>query len=100
MAKLTALPQQAIIDGFKGVIDYYVHKGQVCVRRWPRYTPRPPHPNEGANQQRFAYINQLAPTLPEYVKDQYRLMAVGSPWSWKDLLVQSYMKGMRVSPAY
>lgn len=98
MAKLTQMPEQAIIDGFKGKLDFYAWKGIPCVRMWPRYFTRKPHPAEAANQQRFAYINQLASTLPAYIIDQYKAMAVGTPFSWKDLLVQSYIKGMNVSP--
>ena len=38
MAKLIALPHQAIIDGFKGTIDFYVWKGLSVARKWPRST--------------------------------------------------------------
>lgn len=39
MAKLKALPSLEIIRGFKGTVDFFVQRGQVYARRWPR-TPR------------------------------------------------------------
>jgi len=98
MATIAALPEQSIIDGYKGIIDFYVCRGQPCVRRWPRYFTREPHPLEAFGQQQFGYINHLAPTLPEFIKDQYRRLAQGTKFTWKDLLVQAYMKGLYVSP--
>lgn len=39
MARLKSLPNLQIIQGFKGVIDFYVRNGVPCARRWPRYRP-------------------------------------------------------------
>ena len=95
MARLTALPEQAIIDKLKGVIDFYLWKGIPCARKWPYYRKREPTPLEKANQDAFAYCNAIAPFLPEYVKDQYKRMAQGTPLTWRDLWVRAYMQGIR-----
>ncbi|KKM95051.1 hypothetical protein LCGC14_1192160 [marine sediment metagenome] len=94
MVKLGALPNRDIIDGFKGTVDFYMYKDTAVARKWPSWTKREPHPDEKVNQNAFAYINRVAGSLPAYIQDQYRAMAVGTPFTWKDLLVRSYMKGM------
>lgn len=94
MAVLDQLPSLAIIDGFKGTIDFYLWKGVPCARMWPIHGKRQPYPDEAAGQQAFSYINKAATTLDPFIIDQYKRMAVGTPLTWKDLLVRSYMKGL------
>lgn len=93
MARLNAMPNKEIVDTFKGVIDFYLWKGIPCARSWPRYKPRQASPDEAAVQSDFSYINKLASQLPEDIIDQYKAMAVGTPFTWKDLLVRGYMGG-------
>lgn len=94
MAVLKQLPHQAIIDGFKGKVDFYLWKGIPCARMWPHWPKRDPTDPERAAQQSFAYITKAAAQLPEYIVDQYRRMAVGTPWTWRDLLTRSYLQGL------
>ena len=69
MAKLDAMPEQAIISAYKGIIDFYEYKA-------------------------FAYITKHATDMPDYVIDQYRAQAAGTPWTWRDLATRAYMKGL------
>jgi len=39
MARIDVLPSIDIIRGFKGILDFYVHRGVPCVRAWPKYRP-------------------------------------------------------------
>ncbi|GAH33013.1 unnamed protein product, partial [marine sediment metagenome] len=39
VATIDALPSLEIIRGFKGILDFYVRRGTVCVRAWPKYRP-------------------------------------------------------------
>lgn len=94
MAKLTHMPSRAIIDGFKGDVDFYLYMGIPCARKWPVWRKREPHPAERANQEDFALINQYAITLPVELITAYRELAQGTPFTWKDLLVRSYMRGL------
>lgn len=93
MAHLDVLPEQHIIAGFKGTIDFYVHRGIPCARRWPRYHPRPPSPDELFNQDNFARLNQLASTLGQEVKEAWGLMVAGTSWTWKDAFVKAGIRG-------
>lgn len=93
MARLNALPDKDTIDYYKGSVDFYLWKGIPCARRWPRYQKRNPSPEEAAVQSDFSYINKLASKLPVDIIDQYKAMAVGTGFTWKDLLVRGYMSG-------
>ncbi len=94
MARLTKMPSQAIIDGFKGVIDFYLWMGIPVARKWPVYKVRQPHYEEWLNQQDFKRINQAAPFLPVKIITAYEQLAQGTPFTWKDLLVRTFMRGL------
>lgn len=88
------MPSKAIIDGLKGKVDFYLFRKTPVARKWPVWHPRDPTPAEASNQQAFAYINRVAKDLPVFVIDQYKRMAESTPFTWKDLLVRAYMKGI------
>lgn len=93
MARLLAMPAQAIVDGFKGVLDFYLWKGIACVRKWPYHPKRKPYPAEKANQDRFARGARAWDPLPEHVKVQYRRMAAGTAFTPRDLFMRLYLVG-------
>lgn len=92
MARVDKLPERAIIDGFKGVIDFYDHRGIACVRKWPTYRPRKPHAAEAANQQLFALAVQTWPTLSASVKTAWADMAAASTFTGRDAFTSFFMK--------
>lgn len=91
MAKIDKLPGQAIIDGFKGVIDYYVHNGVACVRKWPNSPGHLRAPAVMAGWLPFTAANQLWATLSKAVKDAYNDMAVSTNLTGKDIFVKTYI---------
>lgn len=95
MAKLTSMPQQAIIDEFKGYVDFYLWKGIPCARAWPRWPPRDPHPAEKANQDEFAYIIHLYNTIPAEIIDAYRVTAAGTQYTCRDLFIKAFLVGIQ-----
>lgn len=94
MAVLESLPDQAIISALKGIIDFYLYKGIPVARKWPEYPPRTPSPSELFNQQDFAYINEFAVNLAPAPINEWRDMAKGTIWTWKDAMVKAYMSGL------
>lgn len=94
MVRLKELPNRQTIDGFKGVIDFYLWKGIPCARKWPTHKPRAPYPLEHRNQQAFAYINRLWASLSPALKEAYNQMASGTPYTGKDLSVIAFMSGI------
>ena len=93
MVRLTALPELAIIDQFKGKVDFYEWKGIPCARKWPHWPKRLPTVPEKANQDRFAYAIHAWTNLSEYIKAMYRQMAVGTSLTARDLFMRSYING-------
>ena len=35
MAVIDGMPAISVVRGFRGVLDYYVSRGRICVRKWP-----------------------------------------------------------------
>jgi len=94
MAKPDQLPEYNIIDGMKGIVDYYYWKGIAVARRWPRYFARKPTAAEAINQTDFAYINKLYSTLPPIIIEALQEHATGTTQISKDYLVRAYLKGL------
>jgi hypothetical protein len=93
MTKLDKMPQQSIIDQYKGLIDFYVYKGVAVARRWPKWEPRLPTPAEAANQAAFKLINQIFQSLPPNIHEAYTQMAAQTTRTSKDVAVSLYMLG-------
>lgn len=85
MAKLTALPEEAIIAGFRGVLDFYLWKGVPCVRSWPRKPKLPRSPAVQAASQTFGYLSTAFSSTPPVIKAQAEALAVGTAWTWRDV---------------
>lgn len=95
MAILRQMPSQAIVDAFRGVVDFYEWCGLVVARKWPRAPERARNDNVIASGQRFAYINRLASTLDPDIRQLYVDMATQGGLTWKDYLTRLYLNGQR-----
>lgn len=94
MAKLLAMPERAIVRGFKGVIDFYYWFGIPCARRWPRSPGKRRSPSVEAQWPAFAYAAQAWRTLPEEIRQSYVTMAEGTGISGYHLWMRSYLLGI------
>jgi len=93
VAVLEKLPERQIIDGYKGVLDFYLWKGIPVCRKWPVWRPRTPTPAEKATQDAFAYINHTWTSLDPAIKQAWEQMASGTGLTAKDLSVRAYLLG-------
>jgi hypothetical protein len=100
MAKLTALPSQAIIAGFKGTVDFYEWRGIPVARRWPRSPRSPRAPAVQAQYNRFIYAAREWPNLSPTVQEAYKKMSQGSGLSGRDIFMKGYIKGIYGYPHY
>jgi len=98
MAKIARLPEVDIINGFKGVLDYYVIMGIPCVRKWPVYQPRAPHLVEATNQRAFADAVAEWDNITEFVRQGYITMASGSTLSGRDMFIKMYLNAKSILP--
>ncbi|MBA7633183.1 hypothetical protein ES703_40745 [subsurface metagenome] len=93
MARLLTLPSQAIIDGFKCKVDFYVHRGIPCARTWPRSPGQARTPAVEAQWPVFSTVAKLWPQLSVPVKEAYEEMTLGTNLTGKDMLVRGYISG-------
>jgi len=91
MAKLKKLPGINIINGFKGVIDFYVWMGIACVRKWPRSPGHFRAPAVEAQWPAFTWAASNWKNLSLEVKDAYNQMAVSTNLTGKDLFIKGYI---------
>lgn len=96
MAKLLAMPEQAVVSGFKGVIDFYEYMGIPVARKWPRSPGHKRSPAVEAQWPVFTDAVNLWNQLSEEVKETYRKLASGTGMSGRDLFIKGYIGGLLV----
>jgi len=94
MAKLTAMPHEAIIDGFKGVVDFYYYMGISVARKWPNSPGRRRSPAVQAQWPFFAYASKEWNNLSQIVRDAYEILATNSGLSGRDMFTRGYLTGL------
>lgn len=92
MAIITKLPGLKIIDGFKGVLDFYVYMGKVVVRTWPKKPSMPRSPASTATALVFGYAAHYWNALSPEIQQAYNDTASGSSLTGRDLFVKSFIK--------
>lgn len=91
MAKITKMPSLAVIGGMKGVIDYYVHDGQPCARKWPRSPGHFRAPAVEAQWSAFTWAASNWNSLSPEVRDAYKTMASGTNMTGRDLFIKGFI---------
>ncbi|GAI67499.1 unnamed protein product [marine sediment metagenome] len=91
MAVITKMPGAAVISGFKGTLDFYVHQGTNCVRKWPRSPGHSRAPGVEAGWPAFAWAASNWNSLSPEVQDAYKTMASGTKLTGRDLFVKSFI---------
>jgi len=94
MAKLETLPSMAIIDGFRDVIDFYVHRGIPCARAWPRSPGKARSPGVEAQWPVFKQAAVLFNKISPSVRKAYEDMGAGTNLTPKDLFFRGYISGI------
>lgn len=91
MAKISKLPNLEIIDGFRGVIDFYIYLGIPCVRKWPKKAGPVRSPAVEATWPAFTYLAQQWQNVEQSVRDAYEEMASGTGLTAKDWYFRLYL---------
>lgn len=94
MAKLTVMPHQAIIDGFKGSVDFYVYMGIPCARAWPKSPGQARSPAVIAQWPIFSYASKEWANLSPAVQDAFKELATNSGLSGRDMAMRAYISGL------
>lgn len=93
LATISKLPSLEIINGFKGVIDFYVCRGQPCARSWPRPPQWPRAPAVQSTINIFRVASALFPGISETVRQAYKEMAGSTKLTDKDMFFRGYISG-------
>lgn len=96
MAKLKKLPSTAIINGFKGTIDFYVWRGIPCARKWPSPPQGERSPGVQATWPAFSWAAHYWVYLPLSIKEAYNQLAVSTNMTGRDLFLKSFINGSSI----
>lgn len=96
MAKISHMPALGVIQGLRGVLDFYYWKGIVCVRSWPRISYANRTPASLASAQLFGQISRGYALLPGNLKDLYAQNAQGSPRTGRDVYMSATLGRLHV----
>jgi len=94
MGKLAAMPSEAIISGFKGVVDFYDWCGIPCFRKWPESPGSERSPAVEAQWPSFSYSAGLWKELSLEIQETYNTMATGTGLTGRDMFTRAYIKGL------
>jgi len=94
MARLVILPNQGIIDGFKGTVDFYLWKGVPCARAWPRKPTKQRSAKVQQTWPAFSYAAKEWLNLTKIVQDAYIKLATNSGLTSREMQVRSYLTGL------
>jgi len=95
MAKITAMPSLEIISGFKGIVDFYVHNGIPCARRWPHSPGHRRAPLVEAQWPILAHAAKSWNTIPPEIRQAYEWMASDTGLSARDMFTRAYISGWK-----
>ena len=93
MAIIKEMVGKKVIDGFRGVIDYYYYMGVPCARKWPRSQGKSQTPASIAQWPIFSNAAKLWKELSPEVRQAYEDMAVTTNLTGKDMFFRGYISG-------
>lgn len=85
---------QKIIDGFKGVIDFYYYMGVPCARSWPKKIGANRSPAVMAQWPIWTEAARLWGEISPTVREAYVQMAVSTDLTGKDMFFRGYISGI------
>ena len=89
MTRLEQLPEDSIIKGLKGTVDFYYWKGIPVARQWPRKANYTPSPQEQTSRQNFGDNLTALSSLPEEMITGVPAALQNNGWTWRDAWVSS-----------
>ncbi|GAI58086.1 unnamed protein product, partial [marine sediment metagenome] len=93
MAIIKTMVGRRIIDGFRGVIDFYVYMGVPCARKWPRSQGKSQTPASIAQWPVWRNANELWRQLSPEVIRAYQDMTAGTNLTARDMFFRGYVSG-------
>lgn len=98
MAKIKEMLAEKVIDGFKGVIDFYYYMGIPCIRRWPKSPGKIRSPAVMKGWSAFTYAVREWKNLSPEVMRTYEILASDTGLTGRDMFMRAYMTGLFRNP--
>jgi len=76
---------------FDGVLDFYVWNGIPCVRTWPRSDRYYTSPAQRDSAAAFRQVGAAKALMPEVLRRSFAAFALGSTYSWSDVMTAWWM---------
>lgn len=89
MTRLLALPEDSIIKGLKGSVDFYYWKGIPVARAWPRKSTYTPSTQEQASRSQFGENLTALSSIPAEMVYGVPEALTNNGWTWRDAWVTS-----------
>lgn len=93
MAKLDKMPSLAIINGFKGTVDFYYWMGIPVARAWPRSPGHARSPSVQSTWPAFTWAAKSWFHLSQEVRDAYTQLSVSTNMTGRDIFMKSFIQG-------
>jgi len=94
MVVLTELPNEDIIRGLKGTVDFYLYMGAAVARSWPRSPGKQRAPAVEAQWLSFTLASKEWHNLSPIVQEAYNDLSVNSGLTGRDMQVRAYLSGL------
>jgi len=91
MAIIKEMAGKKVIDGFRGVIDFYYYMGLPIARAWPRSPGKKRSPAVMAQWAAWSYASKHWNYLSPEVRRAYEQTATGSSLNGRDLYMKAYI---------
>ena len=98
VALITAMTSEDIISGYKGTLDFYVHRGLNCVRKWPQSPGHNRSPAVMTGWTAFSYAAAEWKHLSPAVQQAYNQYSTNSGLTGRDLFMRAYIRGLYYYP--
>ena len=98
MVVIKEMVGKKVIDGFRGVIDFYYYMGVPVARKWPRSQGKSQTPASVAQQPTFTYASRLFIHLSPFLREAYFGVARDCGLHAKDWFMRGYLTGIYKYP--
>lgn len=82
-----------VIDGFRGVIDFYFYMGIPCARSWPKSPGKSRNANVIRQWPVFTTAAKLWREISPEIRQAYEDMAAVTNLTSKDMFFRGYISG-------
>lgn len=89
MARLNHMPNESVVQGLKGSLDFYYWFGMPVVRKWPRVGKYTPSAQELQARENFRDNIKALGAMPAEAITSVPPFLLNNGWTWRDAWMAS-----------